>query len=219
MNSPRQRRSRRDKYDPYDSDSFAAVRGKKDLIYSGLVDDRLLVFLWDNLLNAGTRLDKSEGMAKEGRRLFINSTGGCTYTMSSIIDLFEEVDDLTVVATGACMSATVPIIAAGTPGKRLATHRTRFMLHPSWEIFEHPMELEDIDAEKGEFEAGEDAYSKIMSRYCHQSYLWWRKKLSKHKSWYFDAEKALELGIIDRIIPDKLSEIKQQQRTRRKKSR
>ncbi|KKK80874.1 hypothetical protein LCGC14_2819120, partial [marine sediment metagenome] len=48
------RTPKKDRYDPYDSDCYAAIN-KKDLIYSGYVDDRLVVFLWDNLLKAGIR--------------------------------------------------------------------------------------------------------------------------------------------------------------------
>jgi ATP-dependent protease ClpP protease subunit len=179
------------KYDPYDSEGFAAVKGR-DLIYSGDVTDRLWVFLCDNLKD------------KECRRLFLSSLGGYTYVMSAIIDLFEDLDDLTTYATGVCMSAAVPIIAAGTPGKRYATHRTRFLLHPGWDQFQHPMKLEDLQAESEEMAISEDMYAKIMHRYCTHTLDWWRKKLSVSKNWYFDVKTALDLGIIDHIVPDKI---------------
>ncbi len=196
------RTPKKDRYDPYDSDCYAAIN-KKDLIYSGYVDDRLVVFLWDNLLKAGIRLDKDNGGAgKEGRRLIINSSGGDVYCMNSIVDLFEQIDDLTIVANGACMSAAVPIVAAGTPGMRYATHRTRFMLHPGYEDMDCALKLIDFEAMRDELETTEDIYARILYRYTTPTLKWWIKQGKEQKDWYFDAKKALELGIIDHIIPD-----------------
>jgi ATP-dependent protease ClpP protease subunit len=180
---------------------YSAVIGK-DLIYCGEVCAKLTAFLWENLLRSGARLG-GDSTAKEGRRLFLSSPGGYIYDMISIVDLLEETYDVTTVATGICMSAAIPIIAAGSPGKRYATHRTRFMLHPSKSHIGE-VEIGDIDVERTEMEVLEDVYAGILSRYCKHDKRWWRRKGSVHKPWYFGADVALEHGIIDHIIPDRL---------------
>ena len=186
-----------------DDGNCCAVIGK-DLIFSGEVGSKLSVFLWENLLRAGSRLDEDTSKTKEGRRLFLNSTGGSTETMFSIVDLMEEVEDISTVATGSCMSAAVPIIAAGTPGKRYATHRTRFLIHPAWWDPSRPLEKEEIAAETEEFEIIHDSYAAIMARYCKHAKTWWRTKLDTHRPWYFGAAEAKEHGIIDHVLADRL---------------
>lgn len=194
---------RRRRLDDDDSPSCCAINGK-DLIFCGDVGPKLSVFLWENLLRAGTRLDEDTAKAKEGRRLFLNSLGGCVYTMASIVDLMEEVENITTVATGACMSAAVPIIAAGTPGQRYATWRTRFLLHPSWEEFDgRRLEIEDLQAESDEMKEAERVYAHVMARYTDHTYSWWLKRGAVHKPYYFGPEDALKFGIIDHIIQDK----------------
>lgn len=189
-----------------DDNGYGAVLGK-DLIYSGIVGDKLHAFLWEHLLRAGTRLDEDASKTKEGRRLFLNSPGGTTETMFSIVDLFEETENLTTVATGQCMSAAVPIIAAGTKGKRYATSRTRFMIHPAWWMPGAPLEKEELDAEHQEFEVVHTQYADIMARYCKHSKSWWKSKLDVHKPWYFGPKEAQEHGIIDTIMtPERVRE-------------
>jgi len=197
------RSPRNDAHNPYDMDGYAAVRGN-DLIFSGDVDDRMFSFLWDGLLKSGIKLDGPAAKGKENRRLFLNSLGGSCYTANSIVDLFEEVDDLTTIATGACMSAAVPIIAAGTPGQRFATHRTRFMLHPAYDTPDGRFERTDYQANEEEIAAVELIYSQVMARYCAGTLKWWQEKLSTHKPWYFSAEEAKKLGIIDEVMKDQL---------------
>ena len=183
----------------------SAVIGR-NLVYSGDIDDCFFSFCAENLLKANAFLDSEEAanVTKDGRRLILNSMGGDVYTCYGVVDLFEQVADLTTIACGSCMSAAVPIVAAGTPGQRLATKRTRFMVHPSWESFEdgRRMELDDLDSETREMRECEKLYAAIMARYCAHDYQWWYGKCKTHKAWYFDANTALQHGIIDSIIPD-----------------
>lgn len=189
-----------------DEDCYTAALNK-DLIAAGDVGHKLNSFLFENVLRAGSKLVDGKGTTKEGRRLYLNSFGGCTASMFSIVDLFEEAWDLSTVATGACMSAAVPIIAAGTPGKRYATWRTRFMVHPVSTGELGSMESDSMRVELDEFEDTIDKYAAIMARYCNHAKSWWVKKMSNHAPWYFSARTAKEHGIIDHIIPDKIRSI------------
>lgn len=186
-----------------EDECFTAVIGK-DLIVHGDIGAKLGAFLFENIMRSGCKLVDGKNTTKEGRRLFLNSFGGCTATMTSIIDLFEEAWDLSTVATGACMSAAVPIVAAGTPGQRFATWRTRFMLHPPSDVYESSVESTFLENELAELKDCEDKYASIMARYCKHNKKWWLSKCGGRTPWYFGAKEALQHGIIDHIITDKI---------------
>ena len=187
-----------------EDECYTAAVGNKELVAVGDVGPKLNAFLFEHILRSGCKLDGAKGASKEGKRLWLNSFGGCTASMSSIVDLFEEAWDLSTIATGACMSAAVPIVAAGTPGKRYATHRTRFMLHPSWNEYGQALERSFLENELAEFKDGEDKYAAIMARYCQHDKKYWLNKCNCRVPWYFGAREALNQGIIDFIITDKI---------------
>jgi ATP-dependent protease ClpP protease subunit len=71
-------------------------------------------------------------------------------------------------------------------------------------MFDFPLSAVDMTAETNECVQMLNEYAKIMHRYCNNTLEWWNKKLSSNKNWYFDADQALKLGIIDHIIPDQI---------------
>jgi ATP-dependent protease ClpP protease subunit len=194
------RKSRRNNSSDDSFDGCGSVLGK-DLIFSGSVGDRLFVFLWENLLKAGTRLDDNPSIAKEGRRLFLNSTGGDTYAMVSIVDLLENLENISIVATGSCMSAAVPILASGTKGQRYATKRTRFMIHPASAPMDGYVEKDEMFAEAYDISVLHDHYAGIMEQNCKHNKAWWKAKLDSNHPWYFGVETAIRHGIIDKVLP------------------
>ena len=66
-------------------------------------------------------------------KLFVSSHGGNVSDMFSIVDVMEMVKestcDIETVGVGKVMSAGVPILAAGTKGKRRVGRNCRIMLH------------------------------------------------------------------------------------------
>lgn len=177
----------------------AAVVGKT-LIYSGEIDDNFFTFIWENLLKMGADIwDRRQKKVKEDRRLVLNSCGGNTDTMFSIVDLFEHSKALTTVATGDCMSAAVPVIAAGTPGCRFATPRTRFMVHSPWDVSDDDTRRH-AETKAKELKVAEKRYAEIMAAYTKPDLSYWLAKLKTDEGYYFDAVMAKELGVIDGII-------------------
>lgn len=189
-----------------DNDDGSGWTSGNTVIWCGDVDNRMSAFLWANLMYH----NKKTTDAKEGKRLVVNSGGGCINEMCAIVDLMEEADLLTTVATGSCMSAAVPIVAAGTPGLRFATHRCRFMIHPP-SIHIGDSSIQDLDLERGEFSWAVEAYADIMARYCYHTRRWWRDRLSKGP-WYFGSQVAVEHGIIDTVLTDPLAPKKRKKR-------
>ncbi len=177
----------------------SAVVGKT-LIYSGDINDNFVTFLWENLLKQGVDLwNKKSGAAKESRRLILSSAGGSPENVLSIVDLFEHIEDLTTCATGTCMSAAVPIVAAGSADSRYATPRTRFMVHsPVWDNEASTRKFSQVHVQ--ELKLLEDQFADVLTKYTRKSRKFWLGLLKRDEGYFFNAEEAKELGVIDKIV-------------------
>lgn len=153
------------------------------------------VLMASNITNFG--FNRKSDLAKV---LVLNSEGGFISIAHSVVDLME-LYPTPVIATGNCMSAAVPIVAAGKKGHRFATPKTRFMLHAGGNTYGKALTLDYMNAEAKEFKTSEKVYSEIMAEHTGtHSANWWFKKCNRESCWYFSPEEALELGIIDKII-------------------
>jgi len=176
----------------------SAVVGKT-LIYGGDIDEEFLSFLWQNLLKAGADLWGTNAKAKEDRRLVLCSTGGSPEVAFIAVDLFEHVQSLTTVATGSCMSAAIIVIAAGTPGSRLATPRTRFMIHsPSWDLGATTRKQAEVQSK--ELRYIEKVYADVLAKYTKKPSLFWIAKQRLDEGYFFGVDEAIEFGIIDQVV-------------------
>lgn len=133
--------------------------------------------------------------------LYLSTYGGQAPEMLAIYDtirMIREKHTIKITAVGKIMSAGILLVASGTKGFRKAGKHTRFMIHPPSggsfgtikELHNDGKEIKWI--EKQLIEALEVETS--MSRKKISSLL--RKKTDT----YFDAEQALEWGIIDTIF-------------------
>ena len=60
----------------------------------------------------------------------LNSPGGSIHSMFSMVDaMMTTTCPIITIGTGICMSAAIPILAAGKKGHRFVTPHTRFLLH------------------------------------------------------------------------------------------
>jgi len=127
--------------------------------------------------------------------IYLSSEGGCLYTMCACIDALQE-HDCCVIATGQCFSAAVPILAVAA--KRLATPRTRFMVHPSSAEMTGIHGKGEIDAERDELDWLEQEYLNILSKCTNHRKNWWRKRIAA--TTYFGSEEARRHGVIDQVV-------------------
>jgi ATP-dependent Clp protease protease subunit len=96
------------------------------------------------------------------------------------------------------MSAGVPILAAGTKGKRKIGKNCRIMLHNvmagfGGTIFNMENELEEI-------KWVQDRYIETLAEYTNLTKRKLKKMLKSQRDIYISAEKAVKLGIADEII-------------------
>ena len=138
-----------------------------------------------------------ESIGSEPITIVINSPGGSIYDAFAIIDRIQNSSCVIItVGTGLVASAAIPILASGNIRK--ATKHCSLMYHePS---FNMPLErLAAADSETKHVKYLSQRLNKFMAASTDESYSYW-VKAGKYVDFYFDADKALELGIIDEIV-------------------
>jgi ATP-dependent Clp protease protease subunit len=134
--------------------------------------------------------------------LYVSTHGGSASDMFSILDVMDMIKkrscNIETYGIGKVMSAGVPILAAGTPGKRKVGRNCRIMLHSvmagtGGTIFNMENELEEI-------KWIQDRYIESLAGYTKMSKAKIKKMLKTQRDVYISAEDAIKLGIADEII-------------------
>lgn len=134
--------------------------------------------------------------------MMISTHGGTASDMFSILDVMEMVKertcDIETFGIGKVMSAGVPILAAGTKGKRKVGRNCRIMLHnvmagTGGTIFSMENELEEIKWVQDRYIETLAANSKLTPAKI-------KKLLKAQRDVYISAEEAIKMGIADEII-------------------
>ena len=134
--------------------------------------------------------------------MYVSTHGGVASDMFSILDVMDMVKkntcDIHTYGVGKVMSAGVPILAAGTKGKRKIGKNCRIMLHnvlagAGGTIFNMENELEEI-------KWVQDSYIETLASYTKMTKSKIKKMLKTQRDVYISAQEAIELGIADEII-------------------
>ena len=134
--------------------------------------------------------------------MMVSTHGGTASDMFSILDVMDMVKertcDIETFGIGKVMSAGVPILAAGTKGKRKVGRNCRIMLHnvmagTGGTIFSMENELEEI-------KWIQERYIETLANYTKLTPSKIKKLLKTQKDVYISAEEAIKMGIADEII-------------------
>lgn len=134
--------------------------------------------------------------------MMVSTHGGTASDMFSILDVMDMVKertcDIETFGIGKVMSAGVPILAAGTKGKRKVGRNCRIMLHnvmagTGGTILSMENELEEIKWVQERYIETLAAYTKLTPSKI-------KKLLKTQKDVYISAEEAIKMGIADEII-------------------
>lgn len=134
--------------------------------------------------------------------MMVSTHGGIASDMFSILDVMDMVKERTcfieTYGIGKVMSAGVPILAAGSPGKRKVGRNCRIMLHnvmagTGGTIFSMENELDEI-------KWIQQRYIETLSHYTKLTPSKIKKMLKSQKDVYISAEDAIKMGIADEII-------------------
>ncbi len=144
-----------------------------------------------------TALTALERLGRKGITIKINSGGGDVYEALAIIDrIRSSTCYITTEGYGKIMSAASAILASGN--KRRMGARAQFMHHETSLIIEGTMT--EAKNEMSQAVREEVAWCKIMEEFSQMSYTFWETNGVGGKNAYFNAERCLELGVIDEIF-------------------
>ncbi|MCC3771171.1 ATP-dependent Clp protease proteolytic subunit [Streptomyces sp. UNOC14_S4] len=130
--------------------------------------------------------------------LYINSPGGSTTAMSAIYDTMRFITcDVETVCLGQAGSSAAVLLAAGTPGKRLALPNARVVIHQPSLDGTAEGQVADLAIHATELLRTRDTLVEMLVRHTGQSAERIRRDIERDK--VFDAEGALAYGLIDQV--------------------
>jgi ATP-dependent Clp endopeptidase proteolytic subunit ClpP len=132
--------------------------------------------------------------------ILLNSPGGDVVETLALIDYIRTIKesegvDTNIVCRGSAMSAAALLLAAGT-GLRAASKHSKIMVH---QLSTFNMgKLEDVKSNAKFAEQLEEDCNTIMAECTNKDKKFWKE--NQRTDYFLNAEDALELGIIDKII-------------------
>jgi ATP-dependent Clp protease, protease subunit len=180
-----------------------SARGERSFdIYSRLLNERI-VFIGSaidddiaNLVVAQLLHLESSDPGKD-ISLYINSPGGVVYSGLAIYDTMRFIKpDVQTICFGVAMSMGSLLLAAGTPGKRLALPNSRILIHQPSGGFQG--QASDIEIHARETLALREQLDAIYAESTGQTQEQVREDMERDR--FFTAEQAREYGLVDRVI-------------------
>jgi ATP-dependent Clp protease protease subunit len=171
--------------------------------YNKLFEDRI-IFLGVQVDDASANDVMAQLLTLEGTDpdrdiiMYINSPGGSFTAMTAIYDTMQYVrPDIQTVCLGQAASAAAVLLAAGTPGKRMALPNSRIIIHqPATEGGYG--QGSDIEIQAREILRMRTQLEEMLSRHSGQQVEKVRKDIDRDK--IMTAEEAREYGLVDTIL-------------------
>ncbi|WP_433051397.1 ATP-dependent Clp protease proteolytic subunit [Dactylosporangium sp. CS-033363] len=171
--------------------------------YNKLFEDRI-IFLGVQIDDASANDVMAQLLTLESTEpdrditLYINSPGGSFTAMTAIYDTMLYVrPDILTVCLGQAASAAAVLLAAGTPGKRLALPNSRIIIHqPATEGGYG--QGSDIEIQAREIMRMRTQLEDMVSRHTGQPVEKVRKDIDRDK--ILTADEAKEYGLVDNVL-------------------
>ncbi|MFI5954910.1 ATP-dependent Clp protease proteolytic subunit [Cryptosporangium sp. NPDC051539] len=129
--------------------------------------------------------------------IYINSPGGSFTALTAIYDTMRFVRcDIQTVCMGQAASAAAVLLAAGSPGKRLALPNARVLIHQPYS--EGGGQGSDIEIQAREILRMRTQLEQMLSSHSGQSIEKVRKDIERDK--ILTAAEAKEYGLIDQVL-------------------
>ncbi len=129
--------------------------------------------------------------------LYINSPGGDINALFAVYDTLQYIrPDVNTICFGQAASAAAVLLAAGTPGKRLALPHSRILIHQPY-AGAHG-QVSDIEIASREIQRLKSQLEEVLARHTGQDIEKVRKDTDR--DFVMTAAEALEYGIIDEVI-------------------
>lgn len=176
-------------------DVFARLLNDRALFINGEIDDTISTEICASLFSKDLENNKQI-------QLFINSPGGYIQDILTIFDTMKIVKSpIRTIAIGEVSDEAVLILAAGTKGQRFATKNSLIefdkLMHDQFSyssLTDAKIHLEFINMK-------DEAYINSLAECLGKK----PKELKKllEKKHYLNAEQAVELGIVDKVVKTK----------------
>ena len=171
-------------------------------IYSRLLNERI-IFLGTpiddqiaNLIVAQLLHLESEDPDKD-ISLYVNSPGGSVYAGLAVYDTMQFIKpDVQTICVGIAMSMGALLLAGGAAGKRMALPNSRILIHQPSAGFEG--QSTDIEIHAREILKVRERIDEIYAEHTEKPKEEVRKDMERDR--FFNAEQALEYGLIDRVL-------------------
>ena len=172
-------------------------------IYSRLLNDRI-IFLSDQVNDVTASLVVAQLLYLEAQdpdrdiSFYINSPGGSISAGMAIYDTMNFIKcDVSTICIGMAASMGAFLLAAGTPGKRLALPNSEIMIHQPL-ISQTGGQASDIKIVSDHILKTRDKMNRILSEKTGQPIEVIEKDTDRDN--YMSAEEALKYGLIDRVL-------------------
>lgn len=178
-------------------------RGERSYdIFSRLLNDRI-VMLYDEVNSTNASLIVAQFLYLEGQdaskdiNFYINSPGGSVTDGFAIYDTMKYIKcDVRTISMGLSASMGAFLLAAGTPGKRIALPNSEILIH-------QPLggvkgQASDIKIHADWIVKTREKLNRLLAEFTKQSV----EKVAKdtERDNIMDAKTALEYGLVDKII-------------------
>jgi ATP-dependent Clp protease protease subunit len=131
--------------------------------------------------------------------IYINSPGGSFTALTAIYDTMQFVrPDISTVCMGQAASAAAVLLAAGTPGKRMALLNSRVLIHQPSGGTEGAMQVSDLEITANEIQRMRDLEETILARHTGQTLERVRADIERDK--ILTATEAKEYGFVDEVL-------------------
>lgn len=130
--------------------------------------------------------------------MYINSPGGSFTSMTAIYDTMQFIrPTIQTVCLGQAASAAAVLLAAGSPGRRLALPNSRILIHqPATEGVYG--QVSDLEIQANEIQRMRTTLEELLSRHSSKSAEQVRTDIERDK--ILTAAEAVEYGLIDQVL-------------------
>src|SRR3954470_14417290 len=136
--------------------------------------------------------------------MYINSPGGSYTAMTAIYDTMQYIrPQIQTVVLGQAASAAAVILAAGTPGKRLALPNARVLIHQPATGDAGRGQASDIEIQAREIMRMREWLEETLSKHSNRTVEQVNRDIDRDK--ILSAEEALEYGLIDQVLTSRKS--------------
>jgi ATP-dependent Clp protease protease subunit len=166
---------------------------RENIIFLGTpIDDTIA-----NLVSAQMLFLESENPDKD-ISIYINSPGGDINALLAIYDTMQYIrPEISTICFGQAASAAAVLLAAGTPGKRMALPNSRVLIHQPYAQSGYA-QVSDLEIAANEILRLKQTLEEVLARHTGQPV----EKIAKDtdRDYVMTAPEAKEYGIVDEVI-------------------